>query len=104
MSRLRGAVGLVEIERLIGKLFAAFEVCSAASLPCAVHEQPDLLFGWRLRGSGGWIERGRRGGNARRNASCWRNDRRQRSMHPLVEREAQACGEQQGQRNQDRAR
>jgi hypothetical protein len=45
MNRLRGAVGLVEIERLIGKLFAAFEVCSAASRSRAFHEQADLLFG-----------------------------------------------------------
>ena len=61
MNRLRGAVGLVEIERLIGKLFTAFEVCSAASRSRAIHEQADLLLGGRLSGSGGWIGRGLRG-------------------------------------------
>lgn len=61
MNRLRGAVGLVEIERLIGKLLAAFEVCSAASRSRATYEQADLLFGWRLSGSGSWNGSGLRG-------------------------------------------
>jgi hypothetical protein len=88
VNRLRRAVGLVEIKRLIGELFAALKVCAAASFACAVDEHSDLFLGRRLRRSGGWSDRGLDGCETRCAAGRRSDDRRESTMHPLVDGES----------------